>query len=412
MVAIQFILILPFAALFLYLLFLTLLAAVVRKPRPTHSSTLSRFAVVIPAHNEAEGIQSTITSLKKQTYPAERYQVLVVADNCTDGTADIARGARAVVMERKEPTLRGKGFALRWCFDRILSETPAYDAVIVIDADTVVDREFLHVINSHLAAGARVVQSSDLVDPHAAGWSAQMTRIGFLLYNFVRPLGRSALGGTVGLRGNGMCFRADVLREVPWDAYSISEDIEYGLKLVLKGIRVDFAPDAIAHATMPQRAENAVSQRARWEGGRFTLIRKYAGPILSEAIRRPSLACLDAFLDLVTPALVNLVAYTCILAAASLILALFGMERMWVFVVLWMALIILGFIHLFWGLQVAGADPTVYRALANLPRYALWKLKVFQKFPAGGGNAEWVRTTREVGETRQGIEKDPPAANR
>jgi cellulose synthase/poly-beta-1,6-N-acetylglucosamine synthase-like glycosyltransferase len=386
--------------MFFYLLLLTLLAATVRRSRPEEATIFHRFAVVIPAHNEAEGIHSTITSLKDQTYPPEQFQILVVADNCTDATADIAQRAGAVVMERNEPMLRGKGFALRWCFDQLLNVSPAYDAVVVIDADTVANPEFLQVVNRHLIHGARVIQSSDLVSPHASGWSAQMTRIGFLLYNFVRPLGRRALGGTAGLRGNGMCFRADVLREVPWDAYSISEDLEYGLKLMLKGIRVDFAPDAVVHATMPQKAEHAESQRARWEGGRIGLIRKYASPLLIAAVRRPSFACFDAFLDLTTPALVNLVAYTCILSALSVILALVGIGGMWMFVGLWVFLAFVGFVHLLWGLKVAGADASVYQSLAHLPQYVLWKLKVYRKMPAVGGSDEWVRTTREKAENQ------------
>jgi cellulose synthase/poly-beta-1,6-N-acetylglucosamine synthase-like glycosyltransferase len=351
--------------------------------------------VVIPAHNEEQGIEETVRSILSVEFPCDRFRVVVVADNCTDRTAAIARAAGAFVMERTDPLARGKGYALRWAFDRLLTDESGIDAVVVIDADSIVSRNYLTVINWYIQHGARVIQTSDLVAPRSEAWNAQMTRVGFLLYNYVRPMGRRVLGGSAGLRGNGMCFTASVLREYPWEAYSVNEDLEYGLHLLLCGVKVVFAPEATVLATMPENPKNAESQRARWEGGRFGLIRKYAGTLLAQAVVRPSVACLDAFLDLVTPALVNLIGIVLGAGLVTMILALFRVHSMLLYSALWMFGAALGFTHLFFGLRLAQADASLYRALLHLPKYALWKLRVYGSMPGRWSKDVWARTARE-----------------
>jgi 1,2-diacylglycerol 3-beta-glucosyltransferase len=379
----------------LYLLVLTALALTVSLRHDFQAERERRFVVVIPAHNEEAGIRHTVQSIRAVSYPPERFSVLVVADNCTDRTADEARAAGATVAERVDPVERGKGYALRWAFDRILGDPGAPEAIVVIDADSEMSQNFLSVANWYLEHGARVVQASDLVAPDPEAWSAQMTRIGFYLYNYVRPLGRNRLGGTAGLRGNGMCFSADVLKENRWSAFSISEDLEYGLQLLLRGVMVKLAPEARVLALMPKDSRHAISQRSRWEGGRLPLIRRYAGPLLGRALRRGSLAHLDGFLDLITPALVNLIASAGILSLASFLLALGGFTSGVIYGFLWALVVLLGFLHLFAGLKIAGADSTVYAALLHLPRYAAWKLAVYARMPFRWTSTAWVRTARE-----------------
>ena len=135
-----------------------------------------------------------------------------------------------------------------------------------------------------------------------------MTRLSFLLYNFVRPLGRAVLGCSAGLKGNGMCFTAELLTEFPWSSFSLNEDVEYGLELLLKGVTVQFAPEAKLFAKMPHNVENARSQRVRWEAGRFPVIWKYSLKLLTAAFSRHSFKLFDAFVELMTPSLVNMLA--------------------------------------------------------------------------------------------------------
>ena len=378
-----------------YLLLVTLLASRARLRHSFAAVTRRKFAVIVPAHNEEAGIAATLRSIAAVAYPRALVEIVVVADNCTDATAARARNEGARVVERREPGLRGKGYALRYGFDRLLASEAAYDAFVVIDADSVVSTNFLSVMNWYLEHGSSAVQSSDLVDPGNTAWSAQMTRVGFLLYNYVRPLGRRVLGGTAGLRGNGMCFSASVLKEIPWEAYSVNEDLEYGTHLLLRGVNVTFAPEATVLATMPAEANNARSQRARWEGGRFHIMRLYALRLLGRALGTPSLACLDAFVDLVMPALTNLVGAVLAAGFLTLILALAGVPAAGLYALLWGVAAAAGGLHLFIGLRVAGADPAAYVALAHLPRYALWKLSVYAGMPGRWSRNVWARTARE-----------------
>jgi len=351
--------------------------------------------VIVPAHNEELTLAPTLRSIQNLTYPRERFSVNVIADNCTDRTAEIGRSLGARVLERSNLELRGKGYALRWCTDLLLSEDPSPDAIVVVDADTEVAPDFLEVMDRYLTSGARVIQSSDMVKPHPGAWSSEMTRIGFTLYNHARPLGRSVFGGSAGLRGNGMCFDGSVLRAHPWDAYSRAEDLEYGLRLLLEDTRVTFAPEAKVLATMPDQAANAVTQRARWEGGRLPLIRRYILPLAGRAIFRLSLAHADALIDLVTPPLVNMLALTVLFIGVNCLLAIFGVEGGLLCALGWTIACGLGFFHLFVGLAASKADRAQFTALLHLPQYVGWKLLVYARLSGRKKEREWIRTTRE-----------------
>lgn len=192
-----------------------------------------------------------------------------------------------------------------------------------------------------------------------------------------------------------MCIAVDTLREVPWQAYSLNEDLEYGLILLLHNITVLFAPEATVYATMPRNAANAITQRARWEAGRFPLIRNYAGRLIKAAFRHRSYRAFDAFVELVTPPLVNLVAFVTLLLLVSLFLQWIGIEKTTPFVWLWLMLLGIGAVHVLVGLSAAKADRLMYKALLFLPRYGLWKLIVYLKILSGKRTEKWIRTPRE-----------------
>lgn len=391
----------------LYLTALSVLALFARRTRAMNASGNRRFAVVVPAHNEELSIGRTLGSLLSIDYPKELFDVIVIADNCTDATASLARTAGATVYERIDLTLRGKGYALRWCFDKILRKAPAYDGIVVIDADSVASSNFLRVMNYYLARGAGAIQCSDMVAPQPGAWSSEVTRLGFTLYNHVRPLARSLFGFSAGLRGNGMCFAADTLRHHPWNTYSLNEDLEYGLVLLLQDVPVVFAPEAVVHATMPTTAANAESQRSRWERGRFPVIRRYSLPLLWASITELSLRPLDALIELVIPPFVNLMAGIIALTALSAVLVVTGISATNVFLIAWGILLVLGVLHVLIGLSAAGADQSLYRTLWSIPRYAAWKLLLYTKILRRGPATEWVRTTRERSDAPAG--GDQPA---
>ncbi len=384
---------------FLFHLFLlSVLAASARKRPVLRAQTLRKFAVIIPAHNEEISIAGTVRSARAVDYPGELFRVVVIADNCTDATGEIARREGAEVFSRTSVGARSKGHALRWCLDKL--EGSGYQAVAVIDADTTVSSNLLTVVNAYLDAGAEVVQCNDQVRPEKGAWSPEAIRMGFALNNYVRPLGRKIMGCSSGLRGNGMGFSMSVFKKVPWESYSQAEDLEHSLRLALHDIRVVFAPEATVLATMTRNARLAESQRARWEMGRFPLIRAYWKKLLLAAIRRRSLLIADVLLDLITPALVNLVGLSMVLGGAAIVEYALGDASMLVIAKLWILVVLLGLLHALVGLFAAGLQRSLPSLLWLVPRYAAWKLFLYFKLAMQGSRKEWVRTAREQDQVR------------
>ncbi|MDZ7808682.1 MAG: glycosyltransferase family 2 protein [Gracilimonas sp.] len=390
---IQNVLISIIALFILYVFFLSVFALFYRNKRDFTTDKYRKFAIVIPAHNEELLISHTLYSLFSLIYPKSKYEVFVVADNCTDDTARIARNIGATVMEREHETLRGKGHALRWAFSEILIKDE-FEGLVVFDADSQISGNYLCVMNHYMENGSRVIQSSDLVQPQPGVWSSEMTRIGFTLYNLVRPLGRNFLNLSMGLRGNGMCFHPQVLKQIPWEAYSLTEDIEYGILLILKGEKIQFAPEANVIAKMPENSKNAESQRERWEMGRYPIIARYSLPLIRKFFKTGNLSYLDTFIDLIMPPMVNLMIMILMFTVLNLIPALFGIGNFMFFTLVWGTLFALSIIHLLIGFKAADVDRNLYKALIHVPRYAFWKLMLYIKAFAKGKEENWIRTTR------------------
>jgi cellulose synthase/poly-beta-1,6-N-acetylglucosamine synthase-like glycosyltransferase len=395
------VLLLVFGSFFLYLAILSVLALLYRPATDFHAIRQRRFAVVVPAHDEHPVIAKTLRSLFAVNYPRDLFDVVVVADNCSDDTADIARSSGATVYEREETALTGKGQALRWCFEILMNSGKGYDAFVVVDADSEVSGNMLRVMNRYLEDGARVLQISDVVKARPGLWNPEIIRLAFTLYNVVRPMGRKVIGCPAGLRGNGMCFAAETLRQVPWGAYSLTEDLEYGLMLLLHGTDVVLAPEATVSAAMPAAQKHSQSQRARWEMGRIPVIRKYAPLLLREGVRRRSFKILDALIDLVMPPVVNMLVVVLLMLAAHVA---FELNReptpvLW----MWCAVAMLAEVHLLAGMIAAGADRDLYKAIVYVPLYAAWKMALYVKLLFRGKPREWIRTTREHQAGQMGV---------
>ena len=377
-----------------YQFFLGLLALFAKKITSFETEKSRKFAIVVPAHNEEKIITKTIYSLSGLIYPKKNYEVFVIADNCTDNTAKVALSLGVTVLERTNKDKTGKGYALRWAFDQILEKQDAFDSIIVVDADSLISGNYLEVMNYYLEQGSRVIQSSDLVLPDPGNWSVEATRIGFLLYNYVKPLGRKVLNLSMGLRGNGMCFSADLLREVPWEAWSLIEDVEYGLILLLKGEKIVFAPEATVLAQMPVEAKNAESQRSRWEMGRFSIIKSYTSKFLVKSITKGSASYFDVFLDLITPPFVNIMLMSSVILSLTVIFWFLGIIPI-LHILLWGSLLIIGVAYFFLGLYVSGAEKNLYKSLLRIPLYIFWKMKLYMNVLRKGKSNEWVRTKRD-----------------
>ncbi len=379
----------------LYLAALSLLSFPPRPPLSPRPPSL-RFDFVVPAHDESLGIAATVKSLQSVDYPAELFRVLVVADNCTDDTALKAREAGAVVLERFDAKLRGKGYALAHAFQWCLKE--GADAVVVVDADTLVSKNLLSAFAARLAAGNVAVQAHYGVQNPNASWRTRLMRIALSMFHQVRSIGRERLKVSAGLRGNGMCFRTSLLREVPHDAYSLVEDLEYGIRLGRRGFRVAYAWEADVLGEMVSGESASRSQRNRWEQGRAQMLAQHGWPLLRDGLRQRSALLMDLAMDVLVPPLSRVVGFSLLGAFASgLLLAMVGHGAI-ASAAFGVALACVA-LYVFAGWLHSGTGLRGLMDLGLAPAYVAWKVVLAFRVPRGQKQTEWVRTTRE-GETR------------
>lgn len=390
------ILVLLFGVQVFYILMLTIAALFYRVSKSPQSGS-EWFVILIPAHNEAEMLPlmlGPILTLRSGS-DAPTPQVVVIADNCTDNTAELARQAGATVYERFDDTARGKGHALEWAFQKLASDFPDYTACAIFDADTLVDLNFLKAASAALNSGSQVIQGRyDILTPFK-NWRTFMLYIAFALANHIRPLGRMALGLSDGLRGNGMVFRREVLERVPWQAYGLVEDIEYTTRLVQHGFRITYVPQAIVYGEAPSSAKAATSQRMRWEGGRKAQAKRDIPALLQQAAKRSSLVLFDRAFDLVIPPLVQLV-FAVFGVAFFNIVAWYILKDSWLALDAELSLALLAGMTLYviGGLLMARVPAKAFLMLGFVPLYLAWKLKVYALLLWHRVPSEWVRTPR------------------
>ncbi len=361
---------------------------------------LTRFAIIIPAHDEAEVIGALLASVAALDYPRDLLATWVIADNCSDATSDVVEGSGvAHALTRSETARQGKGYALAWAFERLAEQTPAYDAYVVIDADSVAAPNLLRVFDRELCAGAAVIQASYTAlntvgtPPLALRWLA------LTLINYIRPLGRSVLGGSSTLTGNGMCFASALLERIPWQAFGLTEDYEQYLTLTLAGERVRFAPDAAVRALMPDTFAAMRAQDVRWESsGRGQSHLRWAARLLRTGIAQRDWPRIEAIFELLSPPLSQLVASVALVALVVVaVVALGGALTPLALTLLALALILALGVAVYIGSAFYTVRPPwgTYRALASAPAFVLWKLWVAVALKRRSTRAGvWVRTSR------------------
>lgn len=369
-----------------------------RRPVPGAEGT-SRFLVVVPAHDEEGVIAVTVRSCLALDYDPASFQVVVIADNCTDGTAEAARAAGAHVEVRFDPDRKSKGFALEDFF-RAAGSNPAirpFDAYVLVDADTSVAPDLLRAFDRSLRRGDDFIQGYYTVRNADVSWRTRLMTWAFSLANGVWPAGLDRLGLGVGLKGNGMCFRAAALERFPWRAHGLVEDMEFAWHLRVAGERPRFQPEARVFGEMVSRGgAGAASQRQRWEEGRRGLRATFRWPLRDSNRLSPWRKAILR-LDLEFPPLGGLVAK---LTLASLIAAValpFGRDRATAFPLAtllaaeWLVLAA----YVASPVAVVGLPARYLLSGLSVPYYLFWKLAVGRmKKPAG-----WVRTPREAGLT-------------
>jgi 1,2-diacylglycerol 3-beta-glucosyltransferase len=355
-------------------------------------SPRSRLVVLIPAHDEELLVGRTVRSLLAQSYPRELFQIAVIADNCSDETAAIAAAAGAdTVMVRDAPDARGKGRALQWAIDQLLSTQLPPDAIVSVDADTIADTDLLLAVVERFEAGAQAVQADYCAFGDGSDSSA-LREAAFLLFNRVRPAGSNVLGRSAWLVGNGWLLSTEVLRRRPWMAFTSTEDREYSLDLQVDGVRIAFAGAAAVHAPTAPNHKAAQTQQLRWEGGWASLLRARLPQLLTDAWRRraPGLAMI-AF-ELAVPPLGLLAAGGLGGLLISGPLALAGAWSGWL-VVPWIVACASVPLYVVVGFIAGGAPRSAYRALLHAPLFVLAKPLKLRRTLGFRGDT-WVRTER------------------
>ena len=399
------------AILVAYLLLLA--GAALLAPRATPAAEAApqpRFLLLIPAHNEEHLLPSLFSSLAELQYPHDCYRVHVVADNCSDQTAAVARAAGAMVHERQDPERVGKGHALQWLWQRLHLAEP-HDAVIILDADSVISANFLRVMAAHLARGERIVQAYYAVRNPQQSLAIGLRFSALAALHYLRPQGRRVLGASVGLKGNGMLFAAPVLRRYSWTA-SVTEDIELHMALLLRGERVHFAPDAVVLAEMPDSLARSQSQHQRWESGRLLMARRYVPQLLRSAFSalqagqpRQAYVLLDAVMEHLIPPFAILFGASVLLLTGSVLLwaaGAFGLveargaagQLAQVNAILSAGLLAGQALYLLAALRLVQAPPSAYWQLAYAPIYIVWKFRQYLRAVFSQAGQAWVRTPR------------------
>jgi len=260
-----------------------------------------KFALVVAAHNEETVISGIIDSLKKLNYPGELYDIMIIADNCTDDTAHIARQMQVQVFERFNRLEKGKGFALKWMFEKIYKMNK-YDAIVVLDADNLVDKDYLIYMNNELLNGHKVIQGYlDTKNPDDT-WITKSYAISYWYMARIWQVARQKLHLSGALGGTGMCFEINALKKLGWDATSLTEDLEFTMKAILSGIKPRWCHHAKIYDEKPLTFVASWNQRLRWMQGHWNVAFMYCGKLFAKFVKERDFAALDGAFYLLQPA--------------------------------------------------------------------------------------------------------------
>jgi cellulose synthase/poly-beta-1,6-N-acetylglucosamine synthase-like glycosyltransferase len=405
---------------FLFLLVISIGALASRRHPELPETATSRFLIVVPAHNEESGIAQTVRSCRALDYPETLFELVVIADNCDDQTAEVARQAGAQVIERLDSEKKSKGYALEFLFDQLLEKGRFEDlsAIVVIDADSTADPNLLQQFDRALRAGADWLQCYYTVANAESSWRTQLMTFAFSLINGVSPLGQNAVGLSAGFRGNGMAFSTRGLRRCPFRTYGLVEDIEYSWDLRIAGEFIRFVPHTRVYGQMVSGGGTAAAnQRRRWEFGRSELRRKKLGPLL----QTPYLGLLSrvgSAIELTMPPMVRLLAGFAGLSILNLVALAFTAAaeqakfevatsegrlitlRIWeqglgsggtALVAFQVIMVLAVSLYALSPFLALGLPWRYAAALIRLPSYALWKIGAAR----GGKPQTWIRTARE-----------------
>jgi len=380
-----------------FLLLLALMSRVAVRRRPgSLTKSYHRLAIVIPAHDEESIVAQAIASIMSSDYPGELFRIFVVADNCTDMTAAVAIGAGAECYTRSNTEQLGKGYALQFGLNAILANVSECDAIVFLDADSLLSPDFLQRMSHDLAAGHKIIQGCYTVAYPERTWLTRLTHLGFVIKNHFQYPGINWLGLSVPLRGSGMCFSRDVLEKHGWASVSLTEDLEYSITLIREGYRIHYDPWAVTRQYMPPTLAAAISQRLRWSIGEATAVRGQLRAFLVGCVKSADMKGVLQALYLLAPPFSSqfLMSLSLTLASVACLLLDPGIG-------LWapsigVVVTVLHGCYFVLGLTVTGFTREYFIALCMIPIYALWRIGIhtMARVYYSKKKQSWIRTSR------------------
>ena len=282
----------------LYFLITALFLFKKRKKDNIVSDKYSHFTILIPARNEEEVIKDAIQSFKRQKYPKDNYEIVVVINNTTDNTLGVCNveGVRCILCERK---IKNKGDALKEAFDRLKKEKT--DAYIIMDADNVVNDEFLGEMNKSLNEGTLVAKSSMDIKAKENTWVSSSYAIYFFIQSILYSIPRNNIGASCAINGTGIMIKKEVIDKYGFNVRTITEDLEFMTLCALNNIKIKYVEGAICYAEHPSDFKVSMIQRRRWTKGIYEGFIIYFNSIIKNMIKRPNIELLDSLLIYSTP---------------------------------------------------------------------------------------------------------------
>lgn len=378
--------------IFLLLILLTLLVlyqltfflvSILKRDPSYEIQGFKKIAILVPAHNEEKIISILLNSLKKLDYPQNKYESIVIADNCNDMTADVVRKNGFKVLERNDREKLGKGYALAWAFEKLKNRD--YDVFVIIDADTRVNKNFLKVINQHFNNSEEVVQARYGTIVEENNFISQMMFVSDILQFDFYSDGKYKLGLSCRLVGNGMCFSKTVIQKLGWTSFSITENNEHTIKLALEGYKIAFAKRAIIETQQVRNLSEGKTQRTRWIMGRQLLLIEYLPKMLFASIKKRDIKLFDTMIEMILPSYSMQINFLLLM-----FFILFFMEN------LYFKLWYLG-LSLFYIVFIIIAIKKANLGLKFVPHaigYLFWKLFLKIKVILQSNTPTWIRTTR------------------
>ena len=347
-------------------------------------------SIIVPAHNEALILETGLKQLKDAT--GESAQILLVADNCTDSTADIARKLEIETIERFDTDQRGKGFALDFAKDYLKSDPP--DVIVVVDADCRIDSQSLDILIKVCWANGRPCQATNLQIPSIdSSPSVQLSTFAFYIKNVVRQRALQRLAGRANLLGTGMAFPWPIFAESDLATGNIVEDLKLGQELSERG----HAPLFVEQAAVLSNAESGrdtLSQRSRWEGGFLQNALRVGPAMLGRSVLKRDIRGVWAALNAMIPPFALLILLDIVVAVFAGTVACSASASLWPVLFLVGSLLV-SLAALGLAFRGGGSRFVQTGALLRAPIYILWKLPMYLTFARGNTPKEWSRTRRD-----------------